>query len=239
MSNIKYTSLPTPNNVDEIPEYLKNELRKISEAINNISDGHYDEVHVEPPKPREGDLRYADGTNWNPGQGNNFYYFDGTIWRAYTGGSGAGDFANFGSAVDQTAAAINTAYPINWDLTGPKQGISLNGSDTSKIEFTHAGTYYISYVGTVSSSSASTKTIEMWPRVNGVDISNSGIVSTAHENGQKKVIARNGMFTVNAGDYLQAMWAVDDTNLWLEHENASAFAPAVPSSTISIVQVSQ
>jgi hypothetical protein len=47
------------------------------------------------------------------------------------------------------------------------------------------------------------------------------------------------MFTVSAGDYLQAMWAVDDTDLLLEHENASAFAPAVSSSTISILQVSQ
>jgi hypothetical protein len=91
----------------------------------------------------------------------------------------------------------------------------------------------------VSSGSASTKTIEIWPRVNGVDIANSGIVSTAHENGQKKVLAKSVMFTVSAGDYLQAMWAVDDTDLLLEHENASAFAPAVSSSTISILQVSQ
>lgn len=237
--SIRYTKSPVPSNPEDIPAYLQAELDKISAVIGNIANGHIEVSNVEPPKPREGDLRYADGTNWNPGQGNNFYYFDGTVWRAYTGGSGAGDFANFGSAVDQTAAAINTAYPIAWDLTGPKQGISLNGSDTSKIEFTHAGTYYISYVGTVSSSSASTKTIEIWPRVNGVDIANSGIVSTSHENGQKKVIARNGTFTVSAGDYLQAVWAVDDTDLWLEHENASAFAPAVPSSTISILQVSQ
>mgnify|MGYP001165635424 FL=1 len=237
--SIRYTKSPVPSNPEDIPAYLQAELDKISAVIGNIADGHFELSNVEPPKPREGDLRYADGTNWNPGQGNNFYYFDGTVWRAYTGGSGAGDFANFGSAVDQTAAAINTAYPITWDLTGPKQGISLNGSDTSKIEFTHAGTYYISYVGTVSSGSASTKTIEIWPRVNGVDIANSGIISTSHENGQKKVIARNGTFTVSAGDYLQAVWAVDDTDLWLEHENASAFAPAVPSSTISILQVSQ
>ena len=237
--SIRYTKNPVPSKPEDLPSYLQSELDKISAVIGNLADGHIEVSNVEPPKPREGDLRYADGTNWNPGQGNNFYYFDGTVWRAYTGGSGAGDFANFGSAVDQTAAAINTAYPITWDLTGPKQGISLNGSDTSKIEFTHAGTYHISYVGTVSSSSASTKTIEIWPRVNGVDIANSGIVSTSHENGQKKVIARNGMFTLSAGDYLQAVWAVDDTDLWLEHENASAFAPAVPSSTISILQVSQ
>ena len=230
---------PVPSNPEDIPAYLQAELDKISAVIGNIADGNIEVSNVEPPKPREGDLRYADGTNWNPGQGNNFYYFDGTDWRAYTGGSGAGDFANFGSAVDQTAAVINTAYPITWDLTGPKQGISLNGSDTSKIEFTHAGTYHITLVVTVSSGSASTKTIEIWPRVNGVDIANSGIVSTAHENGQKKVLAKSVMFTVSAGDYLQAMWAVDDTDLLLEHENASAFAPAVSSSTINILQVSQ
>ena len=124
-------------------------------------------------------------------------------------------------------------------MTGPSQGISLNSSDSSKIEFTHSGNYHISFVATVSSSSASTKTIEIFPRINGVDIANSGIISTAHENGQKKVIARNGMFAINAGDYLQAMFVVDDTDIWLEHENASSYAPGVPSATISIVQVSQ
>ena len=239
MSDIRYATLPVPSNTEELPEYLNNELRKISETINNIADGHTDKVHVSVDKPRTGDKRYADGVNWNPGQGENLYYFDGTNWRAYAGGSGAGDFANFGDTTDQIAAAINTPYAITWNMTGPSQGISLNSSDTSKIEFTHAGTYYISFVATIASSSASTKTIEIFPRVNGTDIANSGIISTAHENGQKKVIARNGTFTLNAGDYLQAMFAVDDTNIWLEHENASSYAPGVPSATISIIQVSQ
>jgi hypothetical protein len=39
----------------------------MSGIINNIADGHFDVSNVAPDKPRTGDIRYADGSNWNPG----------------------------------------------------------------------------------------------------------------------------------------------------------------------------
>lgn len=238
MSN-RYIPSPTPSIADDLPNYTQEELKRVSETVNNISDGHLDKTHVEPAKPRDGDIRYADGSDWNPGQGENLYYFDGTIWRAYAGGSGAGDYAGFSNTSDITASSSNTAYPINWNTTVSAQGISLNGSDTSKIEFTHGGVYHINFVATICSSSGSTKALYFFPRVNGTDIAGAGIVSTIHENGQKKVVARNGMFEVSAGDYLQAVWATDSTSAWLEADSATAFSPSVPSVTITISQLSQ
>jgi hypothetical protein len=73
----RYVPSEVPNNIEELRRFLGEELRLISIAISNLADGHLDKIHVEPNKPRDGDLRYADGTNWNPGGGKNWYWYDG------------------------------------------------------------------------------------------------------------------------------------------------------------------
>ena len=40
-----------------------------------------EETNTAPAKPRDGDIRYADGSNWNPGAGTGIYWFDGTTWN--------------------------------------------------------------------------------------------------------------------------------------------------------------
>ena len=65
--SIRYSKAPVPSEAKEIPSYLQTELDRISAIVNNLADGHFDESNVAPSKPRAGDVRYADGTNWNPG----------------------------------------------------------------------------------------------------------------------------------------------------------------------------
>ena len=60
---------------DATPEFLWRELNRISDELNFIHDGHADVLNVAPDKPRQGDIRYADGTNWNPGSGEGLYIF--------------------------------------------------------------------------------------------------------------------------------------------------------------------
>jgi hypothetical protein len=64
---IRYAPGPVPNSSDDIPAYLRQEFERISGIISNIADGHFDVSNVAPDKPRTGDIRYADGSNWNPG----------------------------------------------------------------------------------------------------------------------------------------------------------------------------
>ena len=64
---IRYTQAPVPDKTEDIPAYLRQEFNRMSAIINNIADGHFDVSNVEPSKPRVGDIRYADGSNWNPG----------------------------------------------------------------------------------------------------------------------------------------------------------------------------
>jgi len=65
--SIKYSKSPVPSEAEDIPSYLQTELDRISAIISNLADGHFDVSNVAPDKPRTGDIRYADGTNWNPG----------------------------------------------------------------------------------------------------------------------------------------------------------------------------
>lgn len=75
MSSI-YVPGQVPNDIEDIPTFLQEEFRRISIAVHHVSAGHLEEVHVEPNKPRTGDIRFADGTNWNPGGGRGLYYYD-------------------------------------------------------------------------------------------------------------------------------------------------------------------
>lgn len=61
----------------ELQRYLRNEILRISNAINALAAGHLDMQTVAPAKPRNGDIRYADGTLWNPGSGVGIYYYKG------------------------------------------------------------------------------------------------------------------------------------------------------------------
>mgnify|MGYP000190695793 FL=1 len=72
----RYTKAPVPSTPEELPSYLQAELDKLATVISNIADGHMDVINVAPDKPREGDIRYADGTNWNPGHGKGLYYYE-------------------------------------------------------------------------------------------------------------------------------------------------------------------
>jgi len=77
---IRYTPAPVPDNAEDIPAYLRQEFERMSGIINNIADGHFDVSNVAPDKPRTGDIRYADGSNWNPGStGEGVYIYLSTV----------------------------------------------------------------------------------------------------------------------------------------------------------------
>ena len=72
---IRYAPSPVPDKAEDIPAYLRQEFNRMSGIINNIADGHFDVSNVAPDRPRTGDIRYADGSNWNPGAGEGVYIY--------------------------------------------------------------------------------------------------------------------------------------------------------------------
>ena len=145
--------------------------------------------------------------------------------------------ALFGQDADITAAAINTAYAIQYDAPAFANNISLDPTFTTRIVFADAGLYNISFTAQISSTSASTVNFRFWPRVNGVDYAGSTIVASLHNNGATTVVSRATLWQFNAGDYLQVMWATDHLQGTLKAYAATAYAPAAPSTTLSISRV--
>jgi len=78
---------------DEPREALKM-LWSVNEDQQSHIDRHRDSInkvwHVAPPKPREGMLVYADGTDWNPGSGAGYYVYYAGAWHPMSGGGGGG-----------------------------------------------------------------------------------------------------------------------------------------------------
>jgi hypothetical protein len=144
---------------------------------------------------------------------------------------------NYSGAIttNQTAAAINTAYALTY-TPSVQEGIS-NGTPASRIVFEEGGEYMVAFSAQIASTSSSTVNFWFWPRVNGVDVTGSTMKNSLHQNGSVLVVSRSAIFTFAAGDYLEAMWAVDSTSGYLDAAAATAFAPAAPASTISITRL--
>ena len=146
-----------------------------------------------------------------------------------------GDFAYgaFLDFTDQTHTATDTAKAITWNTTALSKHISV-GSPTSRIVFAKSGKYKVEFTAQLNSNSANAKTFWFWPRINGSDISGSTMRVTVHDNDESKTIARAAILDVDKGDYLEAMWAVDDLDTSLETYAAETFCPAVPSVTLMV-----
>ena len=138
---------------------------------------------------------------------------------------------------DVTAAAVNTAYAIQYDAPSGNSGITLDGTDPTKIVFAEAGEYLVLFSAQTSSTSSSTVKFYFWPRLNGTDAPNNTIIYALHQNDATVVVSRSAKFDVSAGDYLQVMWAVDSTSGYLDASAATAFSPAAPATTLHLTRM--
>ncbi len=72
---------PAPIGTENLVAYLKSELARIAQSLDELADGHYDKSTVAPTKVRDGMVRYADGTKWNPGGGEGLYIYYAAAWH--------------------------------------------------------------------------------------------------------------------------------------------------------------
>jgi hypothetical protein len=152
-------------------------------------------------------------------------------------GLGHNDYASFYTTTTFTAVAANTAYPITWSDVVAESHVTRDDTNTSRIYFDHAATYQIDFSCELQSGNNSSKTIYIFPRINGTDIPYSTMVHSVKNSGESQTISRSGIFTVEAGDYLEAVYAVTDTALTIQGSAATLFSPAAPSATLMVTEV--
>lgn len=82
-TGLLYTPGSPPNSDDaaEMRRFLLDELQKIAAVIRAVSEGQLDTSYSAPAKPRQGMVRLADGTKWNPGSGAGVYAYYGSAWH--------------------------------------------------------------------------------------------------------------------------------------------------------------
>lgn len=76
-----YTVSPLPENPADLSRWLHQELSGIAMALDEALARKVEFLNVAPTKPREGDIRGADGTNWNPGSGKGVYVYYTAAWH--------------------------------------------------------------------------------------------------------------------------------------------------------------
>ena len=137
------------------------------------------------------------------------------------------------------SALLNTPTAMVFNTTEVATGIVLNGGGTQMI-VTVAGIYNLQFSAQIyRTAGGTTETIDIWIRVNGIDVPNSNTVTTLKDNSTFFVLSWNFFVTLTAGQYVQLMWAVTDIRIKIESQpiNLTIPHPATPSIIASIFRV--
>jgi hypothetical protein len=124
--------------------------------------------------------------------------------------------------------APNTAY---------SSGVTI--VNNSEITFVNPGTYDIQFSAQIKhrSGGGTGETIQIWFRKNGVDIPDSATRINIQSNTFQVAAWDFLLNSIVPGDNIEIMWSVDNVNIVLEANNATAPAPAVPSVIFTVMQV--
>ena len=139
----------------------------------------------------------------------------------------------FFDTTTQTAAVINTAYPITLNTTGITDGVYI-GATTSQVFVDRIRTYNFQFSAQLIKASVGTGNVFIWYRVNGVNVANSARKSTLAGSSAVVVAAWNYVVKLNAGDYFELVFSTDDTGCQIVAVAAAAPAPAIPSVILTV-----
>lgn len=72
--------LTKPLTLDTVMQFLGGELNALERSLSEVDEVQLTPLTEEPTRPRNGMIRYADGTAWDPGSGEGFYGYEGGTW---------------------------------------------------------------------------------------------------------------------------------------------------------------
>jgi hypothetical protein len=142
-------------------------------------------------------------------------------------------YGSFYDTTTQTAAAINTAYAMTFNTTDLSFGVT-RGSPTSRIFVDRPNVYNIQFSTQLDKTSGGVGLVWIWLRKNGVNVPDSAGQIRIQGNNAEILAAWNYVIQLNAGDYIELMWEVDDTSVILLAEAASAIHPSIPSVILTV-----
>jgi hypothetical protein len=139
----------------------------------------------------------------------------------------------FHSSQIQTAAAINTAYPMTLNVTDLSFGV-YTGSPNSRVYIDTEGIYNFQFSAQLVKTTGGVGLIYIWARLNGVDIPDSATKIRIQGNDGETVGAWNFVLQLKGGDYFELVWSTDDLNCQIFASAASSPVPAIPSLILTV-----
>ena len=76
-----YTPSSPPTGSEDFQKWVQQELQKVEASFSSLDFVILKETNVAPTKPKAGMIRFADGTNWDPGSGIGFYGYHSGAWN--------------------------------------------------------------------------------------------------------------------------------------------------------------
>jgi hypothetical protein len=141
----------------------------------------------------------------------------------------------FYSTTDQTAALINTGYPVEFENTYLGNGVSI--VDDTEITVSADGVYNFQVTLQTAHTNSADVQILTWINKNGTDVSYGGQQQTIKGNANQPVFW-NFSIDLTAGQYIEMYWAVGSTALSLDSTAPTSPHPGIPSTVVAVSYVS-
>lgn len=168
-----------------------------------------------------------------------FFAVSNTLWEELQGFGRAVPILHYGAFSDtttQTAAATNTAYAMTFNTTDSSNGVSI-GSPTSHLVVANQGVYNVQFSAQLDKTSGATGNIYIWLRKNGTNVANTATTIAIQGTAARTVAAWNFIIQLEPTNYVQLMWATDDTSIRILAASATSVWPAIPSVICTLTQV--
>ena len=151
-----------------------------------------------------------------------------------------GYYGAFSDITNQTAAVINTGYPMLLGVTDLSNQVTVVSG--SRVTIANTGIYNIQWSGQFRNPTAAEHDVTVWLRKNGVDVPGSaGVILVPKKHGSADGhILPSWNFLVDpiAGDYYEFVWSTDNTSVYLSFQAAGSPPPSTASVVLTVTQQS-
>lgn len=169
----------------------------------------------------------------------------GTVTISSTGlGTATRYYGAYSDTTTQSCPGIGVTTTMLLNSVDGQSGFTLVSN--SRITSTYGGVYNTQFSVQLDKPSGATGHIWIWLRKNGSDLPYTNSVVAVQGTNAETVASWNFIVSLNAGDYVEYMWMVDDTAVELTHTSpitsvanppVSVNIPGIPSVIITIQQV--
>ena len=111
---------------------------------------------------------------------------------------------------------------------------TISATKQSRLTVSADGVYNFQFSCQLDKTSATAKSLYIWPRINDVDVTNSATEVTLSGSNAATVAAWNFVYNLSANSYFELMWSAEDTDCIMPASAAAAPVPAIPAIIMTV-----